>query len=425
MISKQSLAAASWPRRNQARAWPSGATRFAPLACLLLVVTIFSLHANADTRSLAEVAEYLRDGDYRLVRPSPSDSTMERQHSEACEADLQRAYKVLTTEKKDSKALVDAAEVVSLCTTNNPKNRAKLTTVKGVPEALVAMLKRDPASTAAAAECIWISSFNSPENYKAFTKAGAVDALAQVLTSIEPCTDKSCYHAEMWSAAALQNLAATYCEGGHGYCDWEWATGDNGDGSEVAYEVVLSKSSTPKEDPSPVREQLLKNNALIDALSKGICGQVKDMEEHPTERTWPSRAKVPNDINTPHIVPWAYMGLVKNLAFAKGSFEKFSEQTIDCICDYAVQSPDWLEFGKAQDALWNFGWDYQEFCEPLYNDDECQNYEDFQDDDGNGCEVYEEERWCAEYGNSLNSNGVTADEACCACGGGQELVDEL
>jgi len=261
-------------------------------------IWIFPLDAKEDERSLADVAEYLRDGDYRLVRPSPSDSTAERQDTEACGADLQRAYKVLTTEKKDSKALVDAANVVSLCTTDNPKNRAKLTTVKGVPEALVAMLKSSPASVAAAGECIWISSFNSPENFKAFTKAGVVDALSAVLTSTEPCTDESCHHAKMWSAAALQNLAATYCEGGHGYCNYEWDAEEKGsDGADVAYNVVMAKSSTPKADPTAVRVQLLENKALLEALSKGVCDHVDDVEEHPTERMWPSRANVPGDIN--------------------------------------------------------------------------------------------------------------------------------
>jgi len=119
------------------------------------------------------------------------------------------------------------------------------------------------------------------------------------------------------------------------------------------------------------------------------------------------------------------MGLVKNLAFAKGSSEKFSAELLDCICDYAVQSPDWLEYGKAQDALWNLGWDFEQYCEPLYHDDECEDDASFVDEDGNGCGAYEEERWCAEFGATENADGVTAEDACCACGGGTELVDEL
>jgi hypothetical protein len=299
MISKRSVSAATWPRRTkQGRSWP----HIAPALVGLLLITGWLLvspssAAKEQERSLAEVAEYLRDGDYRLVRPSPSDSTAERQHSEACGEDLERAYKVLTTEK-DSKLLIDAANVVALCTTNNPKNRAKLTTSKGVPEALVAMVKTgDPASIAAAGECIWISSFNSPENFQALTNAGAVHALTSVLTSDQPCTDK-CHHAKMWSAAALQNLAATYCTGdphGSPYCEYEWIQAENkSDGANSPYKVVMSMRSKPKVDPTPVRTQLLGNENLIQVLSKGICEHLDEIENHPEERVWPSRAQVPD-----------------------------------------------------------------------------------------------------------------------------------
>ena len=300
MISKRSVLAASWPRRtNQGRSWPPVAPALVGLLLITGWLLVSPSAAKEENRSLAEVADYLRDGDFRLVRPAPSDSTVERQHSEACGADLERAYKVLTTEK-DSKLLIDAANVVALCTTNNPKNRAKLTTSKGVPEALVAMVKSgDPASIAAAGECIWISSFNSPENFQALTKAGAVDALATVLTSDQPCTD-NCHHAKMWSAAALQNLAATYCTGdphGSPYCEYEWVTGDEttGDGVDFPYKVVMTKTSKPKVDPTPVRKQLLGNEKLIEVLSKGICNHLESIEDHPEERIWPSRAEVPDN----------------------------------------------------------------------------------------------------------------------------------
>jgi hypothetical protein len=249
-----------------------------------------------------------------LVRPSPTDETWANQRTEACGADLERAYNVLVTEKKDSQALIDAVTVVSLCTTNNTANRAKLTTKSGVPVAIVGMLKLDPPAIAAAGECIWISSFNSPENYEAFVKAGAVDALSGILTSTTPCEGKSCHHAKMWSAAALQNLAATYCEGG-GYCDWEWVTRQEGekhaDGEEVYYDVKLSESAKPKYDPTPVRELLLNNKELLKVITEEICELGADVDTHPSERMWPSRANVPGDIDHPDIVPWAYIGLIK------------------------------------------------------------------------------------------------------------------
>jgi hypothetical protein len=250
-----------------------------------------------------------------MVRPSPSDETLQRQRSEACGADLERAYKVLVTEETNTQALIDAVTVVSLCTTNNDTNRAKLTTsVKGVPEAIVSMLNLEPAAIAAAGECIWISSFNSPENYNAFVKAGAVDALSNILTSTKPCEGNSCHHAKMWSAAALQNLAATYCEGA-GYCDWEWVARKEGnamaDGEHDRYDVALSNSAKPMEDPTPLREQILNNKALLTYVTQQICEMAADTDSHPSERQWPSRALVPDDIDHPDVTPWAYMGLIK------------------------------------------------------------------------------------------------------------------
>jgi hypothetical protein len=248
------------------------------------------------------------------VRPSPTHETWVNQRTEACRADLERAYNVLVTEKKDTQALVDAVTVVSLCTTNNNANRAKLTTKSGMPEAIVRMLKLDPPAIAAAGECIWISSFNSPENYEAFVKAGAVDALSGILTSTTPCEGKSCHHAKMWSAAALQNLAATYCEDG-GYCNWEWVTrqegGKRSDGEEAYYDVKLSEGAEPKYDPTPVRELLLNNKKLLEIISDEICELGGYVDSHPSERMWPSRANVPEDIDHADIVPWAYIGLIK------------------------------------------------------------------------------------------------------------------
>jgi hypothetical protein len=116
---------------------------------------------------------------------------------------------------------------------------------------------------------------------------------------------------------------------------------------------------------------------------------------------------------------------LQNIALAKGSHERIPDGIIDCVCEYAVYSPDWLESSKAQDALWNLGWDWQKFCEPIYFEDDCEDFPNWKDADGNGCDIYEDERWCAEFGESENEQGISADDACCACGGGDELSDEF
>jgi hypothetical protein len=56
---------------------------------------------------------------------------------------------------------------------------------------------------------------------------------------------------------------------------------------------------------------------------------------------------------------------------------------------------------------------------------DCEDFPNWKDADGNGCDIYEDERCCAKFGKSENEEGISADEACCVCGGGDELSDEF
>jgi len=38
------------------------------------------------------------------------------------------------------------------------------------------------------------------------------------------------------------------------------------------------------------------------------------------------------------------------------------------------------------------------------------------------CTMYGEEKWCTEHGLLENEDGMSAKEACCACGGGVHLT---
>eukprot|EP00815_Leptocylindrus_aporus_P012260 CAMPEP_0116064306 /NCGR_PEP_ID=MMETSP0322-20121206/9013_1 /TAXON_ID=163516 /ORGANISM="Leptocylindrus danicus var. apora, Strain B651" /LENGTH=146 /DNA_ID=CAMNT_0003550253 /DNA_START=168 /DNA_END=605 /DNA_ORIENTATION=+ len=50
----------------------------------------------------------------------------------------------------------------------------------------------------------------------------------------------------------------------------------------------------------------------------------------------------------------------------------------------------------------------------------CENYDEWIDVYGDDCSFYElyDLEGCPYYGNDGNANGVTANEACCYCGGG-------
>ena len=43
---------------------------------------------------------------------------------------------------------------------------------------------------------------------------------------------------------------------------------------------------------------------------------------------------------------------------------------------------------------------------------------DWKDANGNDCAIYKQYNYCGSYGNTVGTDGFTANQACCACGGG-------
>jgi hypothetical protein len=367
--------------------------------------------------TLKDVAEYLRAGDMSLVKPGPSDKTWERQTSDACGSYLDQAYHILATSKSEH-IKTEAVQVITLCTTDRPKNRARLTTVvKDVPAAIVSLLAPSSSyvSKAAAAECIWISSFSSRTNFDALVEAGAVERLSNVIIKDE-CKKDACFVAKMWAAAALQNLAAAYCDSGR--CHWEWTKMKKNKRHEIA---ITNKKIDY--NPESLRVSMIRNDKLIKALTRIICDNVKELDKAPTERTWPSRAKVTDAKLTPSVAAWGAIGAIRNLALSPELYDNMPSDLQTCLCAHVVRSPDWLENSKAEDAIYRFGLDAREVCEPLYDHDKCLDYKDWKDEEGENCQKYERKRWCAEYRDYAPKNDkkyVTAGEACCACGGGKK-----
>jgi hypothetical protein len=84
-----------------------------------------------------------------------------------------------------------------------------------------------------------------------------------------------------------------------------------------------------------------------------------------------------------------------------------------------------LESSKAKDAIYRFGFDRGDVCEPLYDAKKCSDFKGWKDSEGGNCKKYEKKRWCAEYRDYVppkeewaGDKYVTAGKACCACGGG-------
>jgi hypothetical protein len=199
---------------------------------------------------LKEVHKKLRAGDIRLIRPSPTAETAAAQRK-TCPSMIPSLVETVRS-SSDMKARGEAAEVLALCTTDNPTNRAEIGTAnKGqVFDAVSDLFNSSMAlwnSTkidgklkssdrkgekiragvakvlAQAAEAVWILSYNNERNQEGFFDAGMVDLL---MMTIKACPvyfsrDGACSETVMWALAALQNLAASYCDSEDGTCDWQ------------------------------------------------------------------------------------------------------------------------------------------------------------------------------------------------------------
>ena len=208
---------------------------------------------------------------------------------------------------------------------------------------------------AEAGEAIWILSFNNEENHRGFLTSKTLDALVHVVNNcdvpnrFEPAI---CSKAVMWSLAALQNLAASYCHTDWGGCDWEWD--NNG-------ELVLS-DQVKNEVGAQARAKLmayLESSDLSNTLNHLVCIGPVD-QPHGPEHAWPSLSEIPDKAqDLPSLIPWAAAGLIKNLAlsFHTRTFWKENHSMFKCLCHLSKSSPDWLEELKATSALYNLGWE--------------------------------------------------------------------
>lgn len=389
-----------------------------------------------DVETLTNMKTRLAEHDHRLVRFSTLSEETKELQDDVCPIALPHVYESL--ESGDIAHAGLAAEVLQLCTTDNPRNRSTIGRTGYVHKRLNSLIndgitiyhdeqksakeKREAThAVAKGAEAVWILSYNDEYNADMFVDAGLVHSLMSVLkVCLVDFEDEGsmCSDTVMWSLAALQNLAATYCNSNSGSCDWDW----HGD------DLIISHEHPAKSDNALARRKVIISQVkalnMAELLTHFVCGgpvHKPNSDTHP----WPGKSEDPvAHGHIPTIIPWAAAGFIKNLALDPKLRDAWyhNDEMLYCLCEMSW-SPDWMEESKANAALHHLGWD--DYCPAIH--DGCADYPDWEEKSHNmTCHEYEEERYCAEHGSLTDKKGTTAHEACCVCGGGEsDEHDEL
>lgn len=330
----------------------------------------------------------LRYGDQRLIRYNvPSEEAEERQE-EFCSKHLETLFLMLSTRFNVTKGSVPlniqtkVVQLLTLCSSEHPEFRQQIGSFNDsiVLRAILSMLEEgDPSIHAVVGEAIWILSFNNEHNHSFLTTNHAIAKIASTfvestkdLESDEISDDdKAAYTlAIMWIAAALQNLAASYCATDSGHCWWEYGVEDN---EEVGEEggLYLNEESPLVIDGSGAAEFIAKfeGGELANILQMMVCAEPMTEED---EEFWPSVATIDSALNAAsdsRLATWAAGGLLKNLSMYTGSRD-VPQQSQECLCAL-MQSEDWLESSKAEDALFRLG----------IQEEDCGEYGDYDEED--------------------------------------------
>jgi len=342
--------------------------------------------------------------DQRILRYDTTKHTDQRQREGGC-AMLKNVSAVIPSDQASLEAKGLACEYLTYCITDNPAMRVQFADL-GVHDATVELLEAEKSHTSAmASHLIYISSFANPTNHKTFAKL-AVRPLSRVVVKGSSDLKSVSRHQVMWALAALQNLAASYCDTvNDGRCYWEW-------NSEETVLSIDNDSLPMVSDGTDVRQAIATDEVLLEAVTLLACtGPVSGPMS--TSNPFPGQNARLNEHNdSPNIVAWAAAAVLKNLALEEDA-RPIIERTdvVPCLCRLA-KSKDWLEQEKATFAI--------EHLRPnspcWYRDDRLCVDKVYTDPDG---------KTCADYRNvnnteceSVDEKGLTARKACCVCTGG-------
>lgn len=233
------------------------------------------------------------------------------------------------------------------------------------------------AAAAVAAEAIWIFSFNNQYNHGYFVENGAIEKLSNIIkqestfsqeehkrSQNDVSRNSSMLLAAMWSAAALQNLAASYCETESGHCWWVF---DHD--SRRPKGLHLHPQSSLVIDGSTAATRISQDENLMVRVKDHVCrGTILGSGSTTTTSTTSPNTEIIPSLATIHehhhlsskITTWSMAGLLKNLALYESS-KKAPTDVTSCLC-VLTGSQDWLEASKATDALYRLGRDPDDDC---------------------------------------------------------------
>ncbi|CAD7955368.1 unnamed protein product [Amoebophrya sp. A120] len=284
-------------------------------------------------------------------------------------------------------------EVIHLLTTNSPENRRALEPLLGyVAHGLTSFgnFTKHSETIATAAEAVWILSFNDKKNQEILTfEYNAIEKLAAVLDNYFTYYDttrdeqdtamanrkemkppqinveaaKFAPIAAMWAAAALQNLAASYCSSSSSSrCEWAWDTKssllqnttavviDNAFNREDIMAVLVESEGHLWEK---IAGRMLCQNSnsrkFRDSLKPATVEDVRQLAVSKKEKAMLQDPRYMNQLAV-----WAFAGLLKNLAIRTESHRFYGEGAWKCLCDLTT-SADWLESSKAEKAILHLG----------------------------------------------------------------------
>ena len=294
-------------------------------------------------QDLDEMIAYLRDDDKRLIRYNvPSDLVWIRQEK-LCAKQLEPLLVRLSTRfDADSNITLEdqikIVELLTLCSSEHPDFRNTIGTFEeGVAlKAIISLLDEGQDSiTAVVGAAIWILSFADQFNHNYFTER-AVEKMASILVERAKALDQmdeaskpACALAIMWMAAALQNLAASYCETDSGHCWWEYGFSKEAEDGGI----YLHEDSPLEVDATKAAEAIVKSvdGELVSVLHRLVCADPMTSEE---EHLWASEATIHGTSTSrisPRIITWAVARLLKNLSMYEGTHE-VTVAAKDCLC---------------------------------------------------------------------------------------------
>jgi hypothetical protein len=150
----------------------------------------------------------------------------------------------------------------------------------------------------------------------------------------------------MWTAAALQNLAASYCATlDDGRCYWEWPDVTKTSDATAIDRGAIGHDSLPLiSDGTRARQQIQRNDALVERLIEWSCASPVPRKESARNPYTGHKAENPRDTNHTNLLVWAATGALKNVAL-KPSAQSLLEPHVPCFC-YLSHSKVWLVANK-------------------------------------------------------------------------------